>query len=120
MELIEFVDGSTDTQLLVKVVDVSQFIKHSFERLEKMASANVSLRTDIYISNKLRPFVLDTSKTIQLVNNIEMLPPSEDIFNVFDMRFLKDKDTHVQSQLKASKQEKEVNEVKEIKEVKQD
>lgn len=48
----------------MKVVDVSEFIKRSFERLERMASQNVSLRTDIYISNKLRPYVLDTSKTI--------------------------------------------------------
>ncbi len=93
---------------------MSEFIKRSFERLERMAQSNVDLRTDIYISNKLRPFVLDTSKTIEFVNNIEMLPPSQDIFNVFDMRFLKDADTHAIAQVKASKQERETADTKQV------
>lgn len=60
VELIEFVDGSSDSELVVKISDVSEFINRSFEKLEKMAKENVELRKEIYISSKLKPFVVDT------------------------------------------------------------
>lgn len=68
MELIEFIDGSTEAQLLCKVSDVSEFIKRSFDKLEKMAHSGVTLKKDIYISDKLRPFIVDTKKSVMLVN----------------------------------------------------
>jgi hypothetical protein len=37
MELIEFVEQSNDSEVLVKIEDISEFIKKSFEKLEKMA-----------------------------------------------------------------------------------
>jgi signal transduction histidine kinase len=88
--LIEFVDGATDAQLLVKIVDVTEFIKRSFDRLEEMARSNVTIRKKIFISNKLKPFVVDTSQSLKLVNVLELHPPSTDLFNPLEMRFLKD------------------------------
>jgi hypothetical protein len=44
VELIEFVDAATDAQLLVKIVDVNEFIKRSFERLEKMSRDSTIMR----------------------------------------------------------------------------
>lgn len=96
VELIEFVDGATDAQLLVKIVDVSEWIKHSFERLERMARDNVLYRKEIYISDKLKPFIIDTKNSLKLVNEFEMVPPSKDMFNPFELRFLKEEKTFAQ------------------------
>ena len=41
VELIEFVESSNDSQVLVKIEDISEFIKRSFEKLEKMASSSL-------------------------------------------------------------------------------
>ena len=91
--MIEFVDGATDAQLLVKIVDVTEFIKRSFDRLEEMARSNVTIRKQIFISSKLKPFVVDTSQSLKLVNVLELHPPPVDLFNPLEMRFLKDEQT---------------------------
>lgn len=49
-----------------------------------------------------------------------MLPPSMDVFNVFDMRFLKDAETHAIAKVKAAKKVEEVKEVKEAVEVREE
>jgi len=36
VELIEFIDGANDSEVLVKVGDISEFIKRSFDKLEKI------------------------------------------------------------------------------------
>jgi hypothetical protein len=41
VELIEFIDTSADAQILVKIEDVSDFIKRSFDKLEKMAASSL-------------------------------------------------------------------------------
>ena len=87
--MIEFVDGANDAQLLVKIVDVNTFIKRSFERLETMAEKNVKVREEIFISDKLKPYVVDTSNSLQIVNELEMIEPSHEVFNPFNIRFLK-------------------------------
>ncbi len=68
VELIEFVDGCTDSQLLINVEDVGEFINRSFDKLEKLARSNVEMRKDIYISDKLRPYIIDTKNSLKLVN----------------------------------------------------
>jgi hypothetical protein len=49
-----------------------------------------------------------------------MLPPSMEVFNVFDMRFLKDAETHSLAKVKAVKKVEEVKEAKEGAEVKEE
>ena len=90
VELIEFVDGCTDSQLLMNVEDVGEFINRSFDKLEKLARSNVEMRKDIYISDKLRPYIIDTKNSLKLVNQFEMVPPSKELFNPFELRFLKE------------------------------
>jgi len=36
VELIEFIDGANDSEVLLKVGDISEFIKRSFDKLEKI------------------------------------------------------------------------------------
>jgi hypothetical protein len=35
VELIEFIDGANDAEILVKITDIGEFMKRSFEKLEK-------------------------------------------------------------------------------------
>ncbi len=100
VELIEFIDGSSEAQLLVKVSDISEFIKRSFDKLEKMATSGITLKKDIYISDKLRPYIVDTKKSLTFVNSFEMVPPSKDMFNNFELKFLQQKPTHAESKAK--------------------
>ena len=100
VELIEFIDGSSEAQLLVKVSDVSEFIKRSFDKLEKMANSGITLKKEIYISDKLRPYIVDTKKSVSLVNTFEMVPPSKDVFNNFELKFLQKLPTHAESKTK--------------------
>ena len=100
VELIEFIDGSSEAQLLVKVSDISEFIKRSFDKLEKMANSGITMKKEIYISDKLRPFIVDTKKSLSLVNQFEMVPPSKEMFNNFELKFLQNKPTHVESKAK--------------------
>lgn len=91
VELIEFVDSSNDAQVLVKFEDIAEFIKRSFDKLEKMASSSLTQKKEIYIDDKLKPLILDTKKSMLLVNQFEMVPPSKEMFNVFDLKFLRNK-----------------------------
>lgn len=81
---------------MVKVSDVSEFIKRSFDKLEKMANSGIVMKKDIYISDKLRPFIVDTKKSLSLVNQFEMVPPSKEMFNNFELKFLQVKPTYVE------------------------
>lgn len=81
---------------MVKVSDVSEFIKRSFDKLEKMANSGIVMKKDIYISEKLRPFMVDTKKSLSLVNQFEMVPPSKEMFNNFELKFLQVKPTYVE------------------------
>ena len=98
VELIEFIDGANDAEVLVKVGDISEFIKRSFDKLEKMCQSGLSMKEEIYISNKLTPYIVDTKQSLAIVNLFEMVPPTKEIFNVFDLKFLKEKMTFAQSQ----------------------
>jgi hypothetical protein len=68
VELIEFVEGSNDSEVLVKIEDISEFIKRSFEKLEKMASMSLSEKQGLAIDNLLKPFIVDTKRAILMVN----------------------------------------------------
>lgn len=35
VELIEFIDGASDAEILCKITDISEFMKRSFDKLEK-------------------------------------------------------------------------------------
>ena len=80
----------------MKVSDVSEFIKRSFDKLEKMANSGIVMKKDIYISDKLRPFIVDTKKSLSLVNQFEMVPPSKEMFNNFELKYLQVKPTYVE------------------------
>ena len=80
----------------MKVSDVSEFIKRSFDKLEKMANSGIVMKKDIYISDKLRPFIVDTKKSLSLVNQFEMVPPSKEMLNNFELKFLQVKPTYVE------------------------
>lgn len=54
------------------------------------------MKKDIYISDKLRPFIVDTKKSLSLVNQFEMVPPSKEMFNNFELKFLQVKPTYVE------------------------
>lgn len=47
------------------------------------------MKKEIYISQSLRPFIVNTAGTLDLINRFEMIPPSKDIFNNFELKFLK-------------------------------
>ena len=53
---------------MINVEDVGEFINRSFDKLEKLARSNVEMRKDIYISDKLRPYIIDTKNSLKLVN----------------------------------------------------
>ena len=91
VELIEFVDGANDSEILVKISDISEFIKRSFDKLEKQCQSGLSMKDDIYISDKLTPYIINTKQSLQIVNMFEMVPPTKELFNVFDLKFLKEK-----------------------------
>lgn len=98
VELIEFIDGANDSEVLVKVGDISEFIKRSFDKLEKICQSGLTMKDEIYISDKLSPYIVDTKQSLAIVNLFEMVPPTKDIFNNFDLKFLKQKMTFAQSQ----------------------
>lgn len=91
VELVEFVESSSDEQILVNVDDVTDFITRSFEKLEKMAKSSLDSKKEIFIPANLKPFIVDTKKSILMVNQFEMIHPSKDDFNTFDLKFLRDK-----------------------------
>jgi len=63
-----------------------------------MAKGSVQLKTEIYISNKLRPFIVNTTRTLELVNKFEMVPPTKELFNNFELKFLRDGNTHADNE----------------------
>jgi hypothetical protein len=93
VELIEFMEGSNEAQMLLKIQDIGEFLRKSFEQLERMAKSSLSMKKEIYISSQLKPYIVNTSKSLELVNKFEMVPPSKDLYNNFELKFLKDKPT---------------------------
>lgn len=91
VELVEFMDQSNDAQIIVQIEDISEFIKKSFDQLEKIARSSLGVKKDLVISKELRPYILDTNKSMQLVNQFEMVVPSKESYNAFDLKFLRDK-----------------------------
>lgn len=65
-----------------------------------MAKDSVVMRREIYISSKLKPFIVDTTNSLKVVNAFEMVPPSKEIFNPHGMRFLRAEKTFAELQLK--------------------
>ena len=55
-----------------------------------MAKVSVTMKKEIYISGSLRPFIVNTVGTLDLINQFEMIPPSKEIFNNFELKFLKE------------------------------
>jgi hypothetical protein len=56
-----------------------------------MCKSGLTMKDEIYISDKLTPYIVDTKQSLAIVNLFEMVPPSKEIFNVFDLKFLKEK-----------------------------
>lgn len=65
-----------------------------------MANSGITLKKDIYISDKLRPYIVDTKKSVSIVNTFEMVPPSKDTFNNFELKFLQKLPTHAEQKAK--------------------
>lgn len=89
MELIEFVDQSSDAQILLKVSDVTSFLHKSFTDLENITKFQLHEKNEIYIQPSFRPLYLNTAKTLELVKKFEMIAPAADQFNAFELKFLK-------------------------------
>ena len=89
VELIEFVDASPDAQVLLKINDVSSFMHKSFVEMEKMTKNELQQKAEIYIQPNFRPMYLNTSRAFDLINNLEMIKGNNDIFNNFELKFLK-------------------------------
>ena len=89
VELIEFVDASPDAQVLLKINDVSQFMHKSFVEMEKMTKNELQQKSEIYIQPNFRPMYLNISKAVDLANTLEMIKGNNDIFNNFELKFLK-------------------------------
>lgn len=89
VELIEFVDASADAQVLLKINDVSSFMHKSFVEMEKMTKNELQQKSEIYIQPNFRPMYLNTNRAVDLINNIEMIKGNNDIFNQFELKFLK-------------------------------
>ena len=89
VELIEFVDASPEAQVLLKVNDVSQFMHKSFVEMEKMTKNELQQKSEIYIQPNFRPMYLNTTKALDFINKLEMIKGNNDIFNNFELKFLK-------------------------------
>ena len=89
VELIEFVDASPEAQVLLKVNDVSQFMHKSFVEMEKMTKNELQQKSEIYIQPNFRPMYLNTTKALDFINKLEMVKGNNDIFNNFELKFLK-------------------------------
>lgn len=72
-----------------------------------MAELNVESRREIYISDKLRPYAVDTKNSLTVVNQLEMVPPSKDMLNPFELRFLNNEHTFAQQQYVRQKKKAE-------------
>ena len=90
VELIEFMEASSQAQMLLKVKEIGEFLRKSFDQLEHMAKVSVTMKKEIYISKSLSPFIVNTSNTLDLINKFEMVPPTKELFNNFELKFLKE------------------------------
>lgn len=43
----------------------------------------------ISITSDLKPFIVDTKKAVLMINQFEMIPPSKEAYNAFDLKFLR-------------------------------
>jgi len=50
----------------------------------------------MFISTKLKPYIVNTSKTVDMVNKFEMVPPTKDLYNSYELKFLKDIPTYAE------------------------
>ena len=73
----------------MKIEDISEFIKKSFEKLEKMAGSSLDQKKVITITSDLKPFIVDTKKAVLMINQFEMIPPTKEAYNAFDLKFLR-------------------------------
>lgn len=84
--------------MLLKIQDVGEFLRKSFDSLEHMAKVSVTMKKEIYISTSLQPYIVNTAKTLDLINKFDLVPPSKDLFNNFELKFLKDAPSYAQQQ----------------------
>lgn len=79
----------------------------------------MELKSEIFISNKLRPYIVNTGKTIEMINKFEMMPPTKELFNNFELKFLKEKPTFAEKvqfdEIEAHKKAKAANVQKKVK-----
>lgn len=88
MELIEFVDSSSDAQILIKVSDITQYLHKSFTELETITKNQMEEKNDIYIQPAFRPMNIDMTKIMEVVKKVEMIPIGKESFNTFELKFL--------------------------------
>jgi len=79
--------------MLLKIQDIGEFLRKSFEQLERMAKSSITMKKEIYISSQLKPYIVNTSESLSLVNKFQMMPPTKELFNNFELKFLKDMPT---------------------------
>jgi sugar-specific transcriptional regulator TrmB len=89
-------EASTEAQMLLKIQDIGEFLRKSFNSLEHMAKVSVNMKKEIYILTSLQPYIVDTGKTLDLINKFDLVPPSKDIYNNFELKFLKEAPTYAQ------------------------
>lgn len=90
VELIEFIEKSSQPEMLLHIKDIGEWMRTSFDQLEHMAKVSVTMKKELYISKSLSPFIVNTSNTLDLINKFEMVPPSKELFNNFELKFLKE------------------------------
>jgi hypothetical protein len=50
---------------------------------------NFKKKSEIYIQPNFRPMYLNSSKAIDLINKLEMIKGNNDIFNNYELKFLR-------------------------------
>jgi hypothetical protein len=60
--------------------------------MEKMTKNELQQKSEIYIQPNFRPMFLNTSKSIDFINRLEMIKGNNDIFNNFELKFLKERE----------------------------
>ena len=61
----------------------------SFVEMEKMTKNELQQKSEIYIQPNFRPMYLNTTKALDFINKLEMIKGNNDIFNNFELKFLK-------------------------------
>ena len=57
--------------------------------MEKMTKNELQQKSEIYIQPNFRPMYLNINKAVDLVNHLEMVKGNNEIFNNFELKFLK-------------------------------